>query len=88
MNQLKLLTHIISTCDDALAETFQKRMSIAAMMAETRHDLNEEIFDEAAETAYVHSVAAQFVDGHVECVIPAEDFLEIRFFRETCFFYL
>ena len=60
MNQLKLLTHIISTCDDALAETFQKRMSIAAMMAETRHDLNEEIFDEAAETAYVRSVAAQF----------------------------
>ena len=33
-----------------------------------------------------HLVAAQFVDGHVECVIPAEDFLEIRFFRETCFF--
>ncbi|MBR4874959.1 MAG: chorismate mutase, partial [Clostridia bacterium] len=60
MNQLKLLTHIISTCDDALAETFQKRMDIAAMMAETRRDLNEEIFDEAAETAYVRSVAAQF----------------------------
>ncbi len=60
MNQLKLLTHIISTCDEALAETFQKRMSIAAMMAESKHALGEEVFDEAAETAYVRSVAAQF----------------------------
>ena len=60
MNQLKLLTHIISTCDEALAETFQKRMSIAAMMAESKRDLGEEVFDEAAETAYVRSVAAQF----------------------------
>jgi len=60
MNQLKLLTHIISTCDEALAETFQKRMSIAAKMAESKRDLNEEIFDDEAELAYVRSVAAQF----------------------------
>ena len=48
MNQLKLLTHIISTCDEALAETFQKRMSIAAKMAESKRDLDEEIFDDDA----------------------------------------
>lgn len=60
MNQLKLLTHIISTCDEALAETFQKRMSIAAKMAESKRDLDEEIFDDDAELAYVRSVAAQF----------------------------
>ena len=60
MNQINLLKHIISTCDEALAETFQKRMSIAAKMAESKRDLNEEIFDDDAELAYVRSVAAPF----------------------------
>ena len=33
-----------------------------------------------------HLVAAQLIDSHMECVVPAEDLLQIRIVRETGIF--
>lgn len=60
MNQFNLLKHIIATCDEALIEAFQKRMSLSGSLAESKQDLGREIFDDDDELRYVQQIAAQF----------------------------
>ncbi|MEA4921134.1 MAG: hypothetical protein VB078_09460 [Clostridiaceae bacterium] len=60
MNQFDLLKHIIINCDEALKEAFEKRMSVSASLAQTKIDLEKDIFDSQSEQNYIHTVVAQF----------------------------
>lgn len=59
MNEFQLLKHIIANCDDALRESFEKRMSIAESLLKSKQDLNYEIYDPPGELAYIQSIISQ-----------------------------
>lgn len=60
MNQFYLLKHIISSCDEALRDAFEKRMSIAGSLAQSKKELGFEIYDAESELSYIQRVVSEF----------------------------
>ncbi len=60
MNQIDLLRHIISNCDDALKDAFEKRITIGASLAQSKIDLGVDIYNPASELRYIQNTVSQF----------------------------